>query len=225
MLRPAINLIVYVALYAAFLFGPAGTLRWRAPWVFLAVFFLSRSISTLLLYRSRRALLVERARLPLQRGQSTTDMVLLPAYMASVAALVAFTAWDSRHGHIMGELTTPVRALGLVLLVAGVAVAHSALRTNPFAVTVVRHQAERGHVVVTAWPYSVVRHPMYVGLVLQDISIPLWLGSIAGVLASIVPAALLMVRIVGEEHLLSRSFPEYSRYIREVRWRLVPGVW
>jgi len=153
------------------------------------------------------------------------DKVLLPAYMASVAGLVAFVSRDWCHARLLGTPPPPVRAGGLVLFAGAWLVVHLALRSNPFAVTVVRHQAERGHDFVTTGPYRVVRHPMYVGLVLGDIGLALWLGSMAGVVASIVPAAVLMLRIVAEERVLAGSLAGYARYASEVRWRLVPWLW
>ena len=223
--RAFANLLAYVALYAVFLFVPAGTVRWPAAWLLLAVLLAVRGISVVLLYRSSRALILERSRLPLQRKQASIDKVLLPAYMASVAALVGFVSWDWWHARLLGTSPAPARVAGLVLFACAWLVVHLALRSNPFAVTVVRHQAERGHEVVTTGPYRVVRHPLYVGLILGDVGLALWLGSAAGVVASIVPAAVLMLRIVAEERVLAGSLPGYARYAAEVRWRLVPRLW
>jgi protein-S-isoprenylcysteine O-methyltransferase Ste14 len=224
-IRVFINLIGYVTLYAVFLFAPAGTLRWPAAWALLAVLLIARGVSSVLLYRNSRALLTERARLPLQHGQAAADKVLLPAFMAAVAGLVAFTSWDCWHGDLLGHAAFGFRLIGLFLFLVGWWVVHLALRTNPFAVTVVRHQTERGHEVVTGGVYAIVRHPMYVGLVIENVGLPLWLGSIAGFLAASVPAAVLIVRIIAEERVLERSLPAYARYATDVRWRLFPGVW
>ena len=51
------------------------------------------------------------------------------------------------------------------------------LRENSFAAPVVKVQAERGHHVVSTGPYALVRHPMYSGIVLFFIGVPLLLGS------------------------------------------------
>jgi len=223
--RAFANLLAYIALYAVFLFVPAGTVRWPAAWVLLAVLLAARAISVLLLFRSSRALILERARLPLQRQQASMDKLLLPLYMASVAALVAFVSWDWWRARLLGTPAALVRAAGLILFAGAWLVVHLALRSNPFAVTVVRHQAERGHDVATTGPYRIVRHPMYAGLVLEDIGLALWLGSTAGVVVSIIPAAVLMLRILAEERVLAGSLPGYARYAAEVRWRLVPWLW
>ena len=53
----------------------------------------------------------------------------------------------------------------------------------------------------------------------------LWLESTAAALFSLVPTALLAVRILVEEDFLRRELPGYEDYTRRVRWRLVPGLW
>lgn len=220
-----VSLIGYVALFAALLFAPAHTWHWPAAWTLLGVLLVSRAVSTLDLYRANRGLLRERSRLPLHREQVGLDRVLLPAVMASFAALVAFVSLDHWRLHLLPEAATWVRWSGLTAFAVGWHLVHLALRANRFAVTVVRHQQERGHEIVTTGPYSVVRHPMYAGLIPVMIGIALWLGSLAGAIAALVPIALLATRIIVEERLLRRSLPAYAHYAETVRWRLVPGLW
>jgi len=44
-------------------------------------------------------------------------------------------------------------------------------------------------------------------------------------IAAAIPTAILCARIVLEERMLRARLPGYERCTREVRWRLVPGVW
>ena len=223
--RLVLSVIGYVALFAALLFGPAYSWKWPAAWALLGVLFVTRAASTLALYRGNPGLLRERARLPLHREQAGVDRILLPVFMASFAAQVAFASFDHWRLNLLPEPAVWARWFGLTAFVLGWYVVHLALRANSFAVTVVRHQQERGHEVITAGPYSVVRHPMYAGLLLVTTGLGLWLDSTAGTLAAIVPVALLAIRIVVEERFLRRSLPAYARYAETVRWRLLPGVW
>jgi protein-S-isoprenylcysteine O-methyltransferase Ste14 len=223
--RLVLSVLGYVALFAALLFGPAHSWRWPAAWALLGVLFVARAVGTIALYRGNPGLLRERARVPLHREQAGVDRILLPVFMASFAAQVAFVSFDRWSLHLLPAPALWVRWLGLTAFVLGWYIVHLALRANSFAVTVVRHQPERGHEVVTTGPYSVVRHPMYAGLVPVTIGLGLWLGSSAGAIAGLVPVALLAIRIVVEERFLRQSLPAYADYTEAVRWRLVPGVW
>ena len=73
MARQLIGVLGYVALFAVFLFVPAGTLHWRAAWILLAVVLFARGLSTARLWMVQRELAIERMKLPIQRGQIAAD--------------------------------------------------------------------------------------------------------------------------------------------------------
>jgi len=193
--------------------------------VLLAVLFVLGVISQSLLRGPRGDLLVERGKGPVQAGQSLADRILLATFMASYAGIVWFAAADVWHFHLLPLLPTWISVIGLAAFIVGTGLVHNALRTNAFAVTVVRLQEERGHVVVREGPYGIVRHPMYAGLIPLMLGVAAWLGSAAAMIAVAVPITILCVRIVLEERMLRARLAGYEEYTREVRWRLVPGIW
>jgi protein-S-isoprenylcysteine O-methyltransferase Ste14 len=193
--------------------------------VLLGVLSILRVISLALLWPTRRELLAERAKGPVQAGQSLGDRILLAGFMATYAALIVFSAADIWRLHLLPPLPTLIRVLGLAAFVVGTGIVHNALRANAFAVTVVRLQDERGQVVAREGPYGIVRHPMYAGIVPVMVGIAAWLGSAAGMISAAVPTAILCARIVLEERMLRARLPGYEDYARQVRWRLLPGIW
>ncbi len=81
--------------------------------------------------------------------------------------------------------------------------------------------ANRG--VKTSGPYRIVRHPIYAShtLTLLGFAVAnLWWGNV--VIVALVLTGQLF-RMVAEERVLTAT-DEYRAYAREVRWRLVPGV-
>ena len=86
---------------------------------------------------------------------------------------------------------------------------------NPYLAAVVKIQTDRGQQVVSTGPYSVVRHPLYAGMLLMFPSTGLMLGSWYGVAASIPLAVTLMVRAVLEERELQTRLPGYSDYMKQ----------
>lgn len=213
-------------LVATVLFAAAGTLVWPRAWILLAALFLIRVATAVAVFRVNPALLRERARLPLHPGQPRADKLILLSFMVTAfVGVPAIAALDIFHWHVSQHLPLPLAVIGLALFAGGWAMIALALRANAFAVTAVRVQRERQHVVVDTGPYSVVRHPMYAGNPMVTLGLSLWLGSYAATLCAIIPLALLMLRIVLEERLLRRQLPGYSDYVKRVRYRLVPGVW
>jgi protein-S-isoprenylcysteine O-methyltransferase Ste14 len=89
----------------------------------------------------------------------------------------------------------------------------------------VRIQEDRGHQVVTGGPYRYVRHPMYVGIILLFPCMALFLGSWWAWVPAMLIAMLMVIRAALEDRTLQAELPGYAEYARQVRYRLLPGVW
>jgi protein-S-isoprenylcysteine O-methyltransferase Ste14 len=211
-----------VAIFAALLFIPAGTLHWPRGWVFMAVSFVAGALST---FAISEDLLDERYRLLRQRGQPLADRIVLIPLLVSFVGMTVLIPLDVFRLHLLAPPGPVVSALGLVLFVVGWGLMAYAMRENAYAAPVVKLQQFRGQHVIDTGPYRIVRHPMYAGAVPFMIGMPLWLGSYSAAIASAVPLALLAIRISIEEALLRRELPGYEEYTHRTRFRLVPHVW
>jgi protein-S-isoprenylcysteine O-methyltransferase Ste14 len=100
-----------------------------------------------------------------------------------------------------------------------------ASRANTYLASPARIQEERGHAVVSEHPYAWIRHPMYAGMILFDVSLPLLLGSWSGLGVSLVMIALVILRTAQEDRMLHAELAGYAPCAQRVRFRLVPGVW
>jgi protein-S-isoprenylcysteine O-methyltransferase Ste14 len=221
-----IGSVVYsVLIFGGLLFLFAWRLDWWRAWVFVDVVAVATAATMFGVFRSRPDLLAERYGPVIQKGQPLADQVLTPLIGLSFFLLIAFIPIDVFHLHWLGGTSLPLAALGLALFVAGWGLLTWAMAVNAFAAPVVKHQAERGQVVVDTGPYAVVRHPMYAGAIPLMIGMPLWLDSVAGVLVAALPLAMLVVRVPIEERMLLQALPGYADYMAKVRWRLIPFVW
>ena len=138
---------------------------------------------------------------------------LLSAYVPAYTDRIGFWTLD-------GE---SVRWLGVALFAAG-----GALRIWPVYVLGRRFSGlvaiQPGHTLVTAGVYGVIRHPSYLGLLVNALGWALAFRSGVGVLltAALIPP--LAARIRAEERLLASQFgAEYEAYRRRT-WRLIPGL-
>jgi protein-S-isoprenylcysteine O-methyltransferase Ste14 len=224
--RVFLRLVADAALVAAILFVSAGTLTWWRAWVLVAVLLAARAVSAAIVYPVNPTLLRERAGLPLHGDQPLSDrLLLLGVLMTGFLGLPAIAGLDRFHWHLLRRPPDLLAAAGLVLFALGWGIKGLVLRANAFAITVVRWQGERNHVVVETGPYAIVRHPFYAADPLIFLGLSLWLESYAAALSALVPTALMMMRLTLEEHLLRDTLPGYRGYAERVQHRLVPGLW
>lgn len=81
-----------------------------------------------------------------------------------------------------------------------------------------------GHTLVTSGIYRVIRHPSYVGLLVNSLGWSLAFRSWVGVILTALTLVPLLSRIRAEERLLREEFgDEYAAYCART-WRMIPGV-
>ena len=213
-----------LVVFAAILFGAAGTWRWPSGWVFLALFGALSTALSLWLAQTDPGLLAERMKSPVQRDQKPWDRIFLGVLSVVYVGWLALMALDARR---LGWSHAPVavQVAGGLLVVASYAGIAWVFRTNSFAAPVIKMQAERNQTVIDTGPYAIVRHPMYAFGLLQFVGMPLQLGSWWG-LAVVPPVVVaLVLRTLGEERMLKTELAGYEDYARRVRWRFAPGIW
>lgn len=219
-----IALGVEFVVFAALLFGAAGTLEWRVAWAFLALFFGAAALIARKIAEDHPALLDERLKLPFQQGQPLWDKILLAGFIVYFFAWLPLMGFDAvrLHWSVMPDWVPWIAGDGVVVAMW---ISYRALKANPFAASVVRIQAERGHRVISSGPYAYVRHPLYASALILLPSIALMLGSWAGLAATVPLIIALIVRTVLEDRELHRSLFGYDAYARRVRHRLLPYIW
>ena len=82
-----------------------------------------------------------------------------------------------------------------------------------------------GHRLVTDGIYGVIRHPSYLGLIVNALGWALVFRSTAGVLLMALTVPILLGRIRSEEAMLQSQFGAAYDAYRARTWRLVPGLY
>ena len=222
--RLVVSAVVQLLVMIAVLFGPAGTWHWWRAWLLVGLLCAGTIATVAALYPHHKDILEERLQPPIQKDQPLVDKLLVVALMVTLFGALAFIPIDVFRLHgLLGEPPFVVSLVGLVIAMAGLWIAYRAMVANAFAAPAVKHEARQR--VSDTGVYAIVRHPMYAGALLFIVGVPLWLGSIAATLATVVPIGVLAARAVFEERFLRRELPGYASYMQRVRWRLVPGVW
>jgi protein-S-isoprenylcysteine O-methyltransferase Ste14 len=200
------------------LFLPAGSLRYWQAWMLLATLFPPVGFVVSYFLTRDPGLLVRR----MQFKEKERDQRII-VKLANIAFFLGFLfpGLDHRYGWSGVPAWASVLADALVFL--GYVIVFFVFRENSYTSRIV--EVVEGQKVVTTGPYSLVRHPMYAGIVIMYLAVPIALGS-WWALAFFVPViALIVVRALDEERVLMRDLVGYPEYTQNVRYRLVPGVW
>ena len=117
-----------------------------------------------------------------------------------------------------------IRWIGVALFAIG-----GALRLWPVFVLGRRFSGlvaiQPGHTLVTSGAYGVIRHPSYLGLLVNSLGWALAFRSGVGILLTVLLVPPLLARIHAEERLLQAQFgDEYDAYRRRTS-RLIPGLY
>ena len=213
--------LIGLALFGLLVFWPAGTFNYWQGWTFIAVFAASTTIPSIYLAAKDPAALKRRMQAGPAAETRLLQKVIISIAFLAMGATIVVSALDFRFGR--SSVPAAVSIIGDVLVAGGLGIAMLTTIQNGYAAANIT--VESGQELVSTGMYSVVRHPMYFGNVVLMIGIPLALGSYWGLLFVIPGLAVLAVRILDEEKVLTQQLAGYPNYMHEVHYRLVPGVW
>ncbi len=207
---------------AAILFLGAGRLNWLWAWVYLGICLVSVLINASIMLRTSVETIAERGQPQETKGWDKVVGSLWGAAIYFVLPLVA--GLDVRFDWSR-DLNIAWHIAGAVLFVVGLGFSAWAMIANAYFSTAVRIQSDRGHTVCSTGPYRFVRHPGYVGFILQSVSVPFLLGSWWALVPGIIAMVLMIIRTSLEDAMLQAELPGYQDYVRKVPCRLIPGIW
>ncbi len=84
---------------------------------------------------------------------------------------------------------------------------------------------QKDHRLITFGPYRLIRHPRYLGGMIQGIGLSLLFRSWVGLVLTVTFVVIILFRVKDEEALMHREFgQEWEAYCRQ-SWRLIPYLW
>jgi len=199
-------------------FLPAGTFRYWQAWIYASILIVPMLFVTTWLFRKDPEFLERRIRI--KEKEREQKAAITGGSIVILAALV-LPGFDRRFGWSSVPLAVVMIADLLVLAAYGFCVL--VFRVNRYASRVVEVTADQA--VITTGPYSRIRHPMYLAVLIMYIMSPLALGSYWAVLPALLLIFVLVARIKNEEQVLTEKLPGYREYLQRVKYRLLPGVW
>jgi len=215
--------IIVTALFVVLGFVGAGRLDWKRGWICTTVCVVCTTASGLVVLGFNPGVIKARA----QWNHDDTrgfDRVFMSIFFPLTLLQPLVAGLDGVRFRLL-PLPCWTIVPGVVLCLIAMAIVCLALLANSFAETTVRLQPERGHRVATKGPYRVVRHPMYVGLMLLYPSLAFMFGSGWAMAVAAAIDCLFVRRTLQEDSFLQRELAGYAEYTRQTRFRLVPWLW
>ncbi len=213
--------LIGAVLFAAVIFGFAGTFDYWQGWLFFAMFE-ACSIALGIYFAIHDPKLVER-RLnvgPTAEKETAQKIIMMLALLGFVA-LIAIPALDRRFGWSPTPATVTV--LASIAIAASFVVFFRVMQVNSYSAATI--EVFEDQKVISTGPYALVRHPMYSGAVIMLLATPLALGSWWGLVPAVLFLPVLAWRLLDEERYLVKNLPGYAEYMQKVRYHLVPQVW
>jgi protein-S-isoprenylcysteine O-methyltransferase Ste14 len=190
----------------------------------LSFFFAPVLVIARALARDDPALLEERMKPLIQKGQPLWDKLIMASFVLLFFGWLILMGLDA--GRFRWSAMPPLlQWLGAAGILISMWIWSWTVQANPFLANVVKIQAERGHRVVTKGPYGFVRHPFYATTLLLLPSAALMLGSWFGLAAAVPLAGVVVLRTALEDRELHRKLGGYADYAQRIRYRLVPWLW
>lgn len=205
-------------LVALLLFLPAGTIRYPGGLLFLCLLFVPMLLLGIVMLARARDLL--RKRLDVKEKQGTQKGVVAVMGLIFLGGFI-LAGLDFRFG--WSKVPLPVVIVASVLFLVGYALYAEVMRENAYLSRTIK--VEEGQTVISTGLYAVVRHPMYTASTVMFLALPLILGSWYALIPFALYPVIMVIRIRGEEKLLTAELSGYEEYRRKVRFRLIPFIW
>lgn len=198
------------------LFLPAGTTKFWEAWIFWSGFSLITLFITVYFAKKNPELLSRRTKV---KGKETSKKA--PAFLKLYYLGFILPGIDFR----LNWSNVPVWLVILsnILVFGSYIFIFFVFRENAYASTVI--QVENEQHVITTGPYSIIRHPMYLGMVIMSLFLPLALGSYFSLIPMLFIIPITIFRIKNEEEILLRDFSGYKEYCLKIPYRLIPLIW
>ena len=147
----------------------------------------------------------------------------LPAVLVFFAGMMA-SAWNLVRQPGSLYMLSVQNIVGLALLIVGLTIALVAqitLRRFYSSTLVIRED----HQLITHGIYRFTRHPVYLGVIIAIISVPVYASSLYGLLlmSALIPIFLIRIRI--EERMLTDEFGDAYRTYKEATSKLIPFIY
>ena len=212
-----------VVTFVTFLLGlgmfiPANNFLWVEAWIVLILFYLF-FINNILYFSKHDPDLIQKRSKP--EFKEKWDKIV--TFFTSIGFIPIFfvPGLDRQFG--WSNVPIIVEIIGFIAFIIGVIIIFLTMKENSFLSKAV--EIQEGHTVITTGPYKIVRHPMYLGLIIFMTGWCLALESLFSLIFVAFIVIGLISRIVFEDKMLHKELEGYKEYAQKTKKKLIPFIW
>ena len=217
-----LQIIILMGILALILFIPAGTFDWPQAWIFIIVITVYFLLYVFIGIFQDPEQTKERSHMA--ANVKHWDKLLMALYTALLPTvfIVAGLDWGRLNWSRVPIIAQVLTWFGLVL--AGGLILWT-VHTNTYLSRYARIQEDRHQQVITTGPYQIIRHPMYLGIIILFFCLGPALGSLYALIPGFLIDVIFVFRTTKEDKMLRAELPGYQAYTKFVRFRLIPFIW
>lgn len=198
------------------LFIPAGSIKFWEAWIFWSGFSTITFFITFYFMKKNPEFLARRAKVKQTKESVKTPLIFKVYYLGFVLPGIDFRFhWSNVELWIVISSNIIVFASYIFIFYV--------FKKNSYASTVIQVENEQN--VISSGPYALVRHPMYLGMVIMSLFMPIALGSYISIIPMIFIIPITIIRIKNEEEMLLKNLNGYKAYCSKIKYRLIPFIW
>lgn len=186
-----------------FTIPPSGTFNYWEVYLYFSILVI-RMLFVFVYFMKRDPRFLERRSKGTEKvkEQKIIQLINLPVFIAAFI----IPGLDKRFG--WSEIPAEIIITTDAVILAGYIIIFLVFRENSYASGIV--EIDTGQKVISTGPYSIVRHPMYIGVLIMYLPTPVALGSYWGLIPmALLPVAMLL-RILNEEKVLRENLVGYD---------------
>ncbi len=219
--NPLLKFVLIYIIIALALFIPAGTIFWLQGWIYIVIAIGFSCSYLIYLKKQDPALLKARTK---SKPTESWDKIVTTLASICMIALYIIPGLDAVRFR-WSNIPLVINIIGYIGMMIALFLFFLVSRENTFLSTIVEVQKERDHRVITTGPYRLVRHPMYLAVIILYICHCFALGSFLALIPCSGLVIAITVRTYFEDRMLHQQLEGYSEYAQITRYRLLPGIW
>lgn len=158
-------------------------------------------------------------------GTKNWDKKLLGLSLLTTISIYTIAGLDSGRFHWSPDFHWIIYLAGLILTASGQLLFLLAQKQNKFFSSTVRIQTDREQTVCETGLYKIVRHPAYMGSIIQSVGFPLLFGSLWSIIPTSLMVVILITRTNLEDKTLKGELNGYLEYANKTRYKIIPSIW